>query len=553
MALFGDLKDDHFANKIANHYYKHIGKNEFKDIRSEAAQNNPQTPLWNTQPFMQRGIQRGKDNPSGKLNFITAPILDTARVAKFMTSPLGLLFIAKNVGLQLSNPKLEHGIALHPNRIYNPISTVAQIPANIIGLHMDRHSKSGLNTSAINYENILKGNNVDRNRLVLLAGDLKVGLWNSSAEPVKIPKALASMTGLLAKFGKFFERPAIPIRRLSGLMGPNSLFGLGMTTIYRSKVPISFTDPRHKTMMNYSYEDGGTYEERVVQTGGHYLEKHENDPLWGVYSGIGWGRKGAQDPPKASGKAETKRGIFAYKSFEYGDIVRASKESTLIDYTGKKDYTEANANRVYGLVNYGNQRGVSDSLVTEEDSELDDFVKFSITGKIDGSDRVLKFRAFGLGSISDDTSFGWNEVNYSGRTAPQYAFDKVSRTLTHDLMIPAFTSKELKANYNKLDQLYKMASPTIDSSGLPTAPLNKFTLGDLYDDVNVLIEKITFTIEEDFSWDIGVGDGDETSGAQLPMIIKLNLSYKFATNVDGNLFTNASRFFGKKIEEFKNV
>ena len=180
-------------------------------------------------------------------------------------------------------------------------------------------------------------------------------------------------------------------------------------------------------------------------------------------------------------------------------------------------------------------------------------MKFSIAGKINGEDRVLKFRAFGLGSISDDTSFGWNEVNYSGRTAPQYAFDKVSRTLTHDLMIPAFTSRELKANYNKLDQLYKMASPTIDSSGLPTAPLNKFTLGDLYDGVNVLIEKITFTIEEDFSWDIGVGDGDETSGAQLPMIIKLNLSYKFATNVDGNLFTNASRFFGTKIEEFKNV
>tara|TARA_R110000764_G_scaffold109101_3_gene195137 strand:+ start:1755 stop:3389 length:1635 start_codon:yes stop_codon:yes gene_type:complete len=544
MALFGDLKDDHFANKIANHYYKHIGKNEFKDIRSEAAQNNPQTPLWNTQPFMQRGIQRGKDNPSGKLNFITAPILDTARVAKFMTSPLGLLFIAKNVGLQLSNPKMEYGIAIHPNRIYNPISTIAQIPANIIGLHMDRHFKSVLNTSATNYENILEMNNkVDRNRLLLLAQDLKVGRFNESAKPVKIPKILTKMTDIVAKFGKFFGREAIPIKRLSGLMGPNSLFGLGMTTIYRSKVPLSFTDDKHKAITKYSHGDD-TY--LNINPEGIFKELHEYNRTEGAYGII-------NEPVPASGESTTPRGIFAYKSFEYGDIIRASKESTLIDYTGKKDYTEANANSVYGLVDYGSQRGVSDKLVTEEDSELDDFVKFSITGKIGGSDRVLKFRAFGLGSISDDTSFGWNEVNYSGRTAPQYAFDKVSRTLTHDLMIPAFTSKELKANYNKLDQLYKMASPTIDSSGLPTAPLNKFTLGDLYDDVNVLIEKITFTIEEDFSWDIGVGDGDETSGAQLPMIIKLNLSYKFATNVDGNLFTNASRFFGKKIEEFKNV
>ena len=544
MALFGDLKDDHFANKIANHYYKHIGKNEFKDIRSEAAQNNPQTPLWNTQPFMQRGIQRGKDNPSGKLNFITAPILDTARVAKFMTSPKGLLFVAKNIGLQLSNPKMEYGIDIHPNRIYNPISTIAQIPANIIGLHMDRHFKSVLNTSATNYENVLKMNNkVDRNRLLLLAQDLKVGRFNESAKPVKIPKILTKMTDIVAKFGKFFGREAIPIKRLSGLMGPNSLFGLGMTTIYRSKVPLSFTDDKHKAITKYSHGDD-TY--LNINPEGIFKELHEYNRTEGAYGII-------NEPVPASGESTTPRGIFAYKSFEYGDIIRASKESTLIDYTGKKDYTEANANSVYGLVDYGSQRGVSDKLVTEENSELDDFVKFSIAGKVNGEDRVLKFRAFGLGSISDDTSFGWNEVNYSGRTAPQYAFDKVSRTLTHDLMIPAFTSRELKANYNKLDQLYKMASPTIDSSGLPTAPLNKFTLGDLYDDVNVLIEKITFTIEEDFSWDIGVGDGDETSGAQLPMIIKLNLSYKFATNVDGNLFTNASRFFGKKIEEFKNV
>jgi hypothetical protein len=544
MALFGDLKDDDFANKIANHYYKHIGKNKFKDIRSEAALNNPQTPLWNTQPFIQRGIQRGKDNPSGKLNFITAPLLDTVRVAKFMTSPRGLIFVAKNIGLQLSNPKMEYGIDLHPNRIYNPLSTIAQIPANIIGLHMDRHFNSVLNTPETNYEYIIKANNkIDRNRLLLLAQDLEVGRFNASAEPVKVPKMLTKMNDILAKFGKFFSRDAVPIKRLSGLMGPNSLFGLGKTTIYRHIPPSSFTADIHKAMMKYSHGDD-TYSK--INPEGVFKELHEYNPTEGAYGII-------KDPAPASGESITPRGIFAYKSFEYGDIMRASKESTLIDYTGKKDYAETNANSVYGLVDYGSQRGVSDKLVTEEDPELDDFVKFSIAGKINGEDRVLKFRAFGLGSISDDTSFGWNEVNYSGRTTSQYAFDKVSRTLTHDLMIPAFTSRELKANYNKLDQLYKMASPTIDSSGLPTAPLNKFTLGDLYDDVNILIEKITFTIEEDFSWDIGVGDGDETSGAQLPMVIKLNLSYKFATNVDGNLFTNSSRFFGRKIEEFKNA
>tara|TARA_R110001599_G_scaffold1706_5_gene8495 strand:- start:47010 stop:48680 length:1671 start_codon:yes stop_codon:yes gene_type:complete len=556
MALFGDLKDNDFANKLADHYHKHIGKNQFKDIRSEAEIHNVQTPLWLKAPLMQRGIQRGKDNPSGKINFITAPIMDTVRVGKFMGSPNGLLFMAKQFGLQLTNPKSEFPplipAGLHPNRIFNPLSFIGQIPANAIGLHMDRHGAGFANVPEFNYEYTVKfynnppfpqDPNDTFNRLVRLAKELGTGRFDKAAAPLNVPKGIAKINTILDKLAGFANRgKGEPIKMLSGLMGPNSLFGIGRTTIRRSRFPASFTSEKIK--MQYSHGDD-TYIKKNPEGSYKAIAEHPS-ALEGIYDVV-------IDGPDAEGESTTPRGIFAYKSFEYGDIIRASKESTLIDYTGKKDYIETNANSVYGLVDYGNQRGESDKLVTEEDPELNDFVKFSITGKIDNAERILKFRAYGLGSISDDTSFNWNEVNYSGRTATQFAFDKVSRTLTHDLIIPAFTPDELKANYNKLDQLYKMASPSIDSSGLPTAPLNKFTLGDLYDDVNVVIEKITFTIEEDFPWDIGVGAEGETAEAQLPMVIKLNLSYKFATNVDGNLFTNSSRFFGQKIEEFRNV
>tara|TARA_B110000858_G_C17809511_1_gene480232 strand:- start:10190 stop:11308 length:1119 start_codon:yes stop_codon:yes gene_type:complete len=370
-----------------------------------------------------------------------------------------------------------------------------------------------------------------------------VGRFDKAANPIKVPKGIAKINEILDRLGGFLNRGAgEPIKRLSGIMGPNSLFGVGRTTIRRSKFPESFTNEKIK--MQYSHGDD-TYTKKNPEGSYKAIAEHPS-ALEGIYDVVING-------PDASGESITPRGIFAYKSFEYGDIIRASKENTLKDFTGKKDYTEVNANKINGLVNYGSQQGDSDKLVTEEDPELEDYVKFSISGMVNNQETILKFRAYGLGSISDDTAFNWNEVNYSGRTMSQYAFDKVSRTLTHDLLIPAFTAKELKANYNKLDKLYKMASPSIDGSGLPTAPLNKFTLGDLYDEVNVIIEKITFTLEEDYSWDIGIGDDDETSGAQLPMVIKLNLSYKFATNVDGNLFTNSSRFFGKKIEEFKNV
>ena len=474
MALFGDLKNDDFANKLATHYHKHIGKNEFKDIRSEAELHNPQTPLWLKAPLIQRGIQRGENNPSGKINFITAPAIDTLRVGKYLASPNGLLFMAKQFGLQASNPRMEFTnadgkpIDYHPNRIFNPLTFLAQIPANIIGLHMDRHGAGFANQPETNYEFIVKANNkIDRNRLLQLAQDMKIGRFDKAASPIEIPKGVGTINEWLDKLGGFLNRGAgEPIKRLSGIMGPNSLFGVGRTTIRRHVVPESFSS--EKIAIQYSHGDA-TYTKKYPEGVWKDVAEHPT-AAEGIYDLV-------IDGPDAEGSSPSpQRGIFAYKTFEYGDIIRASKENTLKDFTGKKDYTEVNANRVYGLVDYGNQRGESDKLVTEADPELDDYVKFSITGNLNGEEKILKFRAFGLGSISDDTAFNWNEVNYSGRTMSQYAFDKVSRTLTHDLLIPSFTAKELKANYNKLDKLYKMASPSIDSAGLPIAPLNKFTL-----------------------------------------------------------------------------
>ena len=539
MGLFGKLSNDDFASKLADHYHKHIGAGEFKDVRNESAMNNPRTPLWLGQPFQQRGLQNGKSNPNGTINFLTAPIIDTSRVAKFMASPKGLLFIAKNAGLQASNPKMEYGTPIHPGRIYNPASTVLQIPANVVGLHIDRHNLSLLNPLDINYEQVISAKTkLGLNRLVTLGDELKVGYFSGDPSIDKNPRMFRSVDKVLDKFGKLFGKEAAPIKSLSGPMGPNSLFGLGRTIIKRSSV----TGLTGKIGYFYSPDTDDNYSKKNPE--GVYKMLHDFDPEEGVYGML-------VDTPNASGKMSTPKGIFSYKSFEYGDIVRASKENTLRDFTGKVDYTEDNVYKKYGLVDYGKAAAgtTSDDLVINDDSEYEDYVRLSIAGKIAGKETRLRFRAYNLGAITDDTSFSWNTVNYSGRTTSQYGFESVARTLSHDLYIPAFTSDELKANYKRLNKLYQIASPSF-SNGIPVAPLCKFTLGDLYDDVNIVVEKITFMIEDDFPWDIGVGRGKETANAQLPTIIKLSLSYKMVTNTDGGLFTNSSRFFGSKIEEF---
>ena len=127
----------------------------------------------------------------------------------------------------------------------------------------------------------------------------------------------------------------------------------------------------------------------------------------------------------------------------------------------------------------------------------------------------------------------------------QHKFDSVARDVSHDLTIVAFSALELDMNYKKLNKLYQMASPSVDATtGLATAPFCKLTLGDLYNNVNVIIDKITFTVDEATSWDINYGESQvETAGAELPMVVKLNLGYKLITNADGGFFSKSNNYW----------
>jgi hypothetical protein len=114
---------------------------------------------------------------------------DSLRIKKFFNDkPKGPLFIKRQIGLQLTNPKLEtrtvnlNGFGLlgglltlgfnafnqllpGPTRIYNDgKNTLAQIPVNAFGTHFERHGLSPVqddNTKylAVAYNNNKNGNN----------------------------------------------------------------------------------------------------------------------------------------------------------------------------------------------------------------------------------------------------------------------------------------------------------------------------------------------------------------------------------------------------------
>jgi hypothetical protein len=213
------------------------------------------------------GLVRG-----GVVGAANASIVDTLRIGKFLTDfPKGPLFIVKQVGLQLSNPILEHktnfptnrptreqGLlrnvgnfisntankilnAVGPTRIYNlGINTLAQVPVNAFGQHIIRHGflpkrdDSNLYLSVAQYNN-----NAANNRLTQLTS--KFGLGDFQTNPNQDRKLANTLNIINSALGAITKIPIpkininpeqLTINKYYG--GPGSIYGLiGNTIIQR--------------------------------------------------------------------------------------------------------------------------------------------------------------------------------------------------------------------------------------------------------------------------------------------------------------------------------
>jgi hypothetical protein len=207
------------------------------------------------------GLIRG-----GVIGALNSSVVDTLRIGKFFLDfPKGPLFIVKQIGLQLTNPRLEvpknianiaagapsnvlsvgtNGL-LQPTRIYNlGVNTLLQVPLNAFGGHIIRHGLLPIQSDASKYEAIVTANNDSfnlndpskNNRLVSLSRKFQLGdrvinrTIGTTANTInQITSAINALTGT-----------SIP--QLNGpidtviddyLGGPGSVYGIGRTLIKR--------------------------------------------------------------------------------------------------------------------------------------------------------------------------------------------------------------------------------------------------------------------------------------------------------------------------------
>jgi hypothetical protein len=221
------------------------------------------------------GLVRG-----GIVGAANASVVDTLRIGKFLTDlPKGPLWIVKQVGLQLSNPKLEsrsfktgigfidtiasaiNKVGIGPTRTYNlGINTLAQVPVNALGIHFNRHGLLPVQDDTTKYLSVVQNNNLgtgtrsnklpqnSTNRLLKYAAKL----LPTSPPLIKPLGVLAQILSLIPGGSLFIKPQQQTIDEYIG--GPGSVYGVGKTLIRRydyTSNGINKQQPQEKGKVNY--------------------------------------------------------------------------------------------------------------------------------------------------------------------------------------------------------------------------------------------------------------------------------------------------------------
>ena len=256
-------------------YTKATEQNSPSAIDEEYKKYNLRDEAHNTtympQPFILRGIQRkGNENPQywgfgsksgfddglirgGVVTVADRIVADTVRIAKFMASPKGLLWIVKQIGLGLTNTKVEAigGPLTRQTRIHTGVASLLSVPGTALGLHFTRHGIPFANEIA-SYENVIRGKQLlslggSYSRLIDLKKEFATGKLSSNLEVVgdKV---------------KILNTKSLGSAILSGLAGPQSVYGIGITQIRR--VVDTTTDAKERAVVSgfiQRYRNGKHY------------------------------------------------------------------------------------------------------------------------------------------------------------------------------------------------------------------------------------------------------------------------------------------------------
>lgn len=495
-------------------------------------------------------VRGGEINFSiGTQTFTLSSKIDRTRIKKFFEdAPRGKAFIDKQIGLQLTNPKIETGNTLfgfgqsvpvpgilENTRIYNKgQNTLAQVAASGTGAHAIRHGLLPFNPIQKNYYAIVNQQNIDgnndgtdKNRLVILS---KLKMTNST-DPI-VNRANVKNIDKINTLGISLNKNFL----FQYLGGPESVYGVGSTNIKRV---VDTTKLRSINVMTYDQlaaqnnkgltkiQDFYSQITSGSSASNNSLQKKYEEEL----------NKLEERLKKNPNNKTIERRIDFLKQNKPGSLTPSNLDIIKWDTSQTIDSRFfVPAGKYQDKMNKANAFYFENSSApwTNPDTDYDDLIKF-LFEIIDNDNPTqsiaLFFRAFLTAGITDNNSATYNPTKYVGRGETFYTYQGFERDINFSFIIAAHSKEELMPLYQKLNLLMGQVYPDYSKIGIMRAPLVRITIGNYLYRVPGFIQSVNITIDNDASWELEFGnDGLDSDIAQLPK--KLNVSIAFKPIMD---------------------
>jgi len=464
------------------------------------------------------GLIRG-----GAVGAANAGITDTIRIGKFLTDfPKGPLFIAKQVGLQLSNPPLEtkqlgtnitgtglfgkiaagainvankiNNLVGGPTRIYNlGINTLAQVPVNAVGGHIARHGFLPNLDESQKYESVVTTNNKNGNNRL-------EGLYKNLFKSVYYDKHI---------FRSNTSKTIIS----NNLGGAKSTYGIGYTTIRRTiftgnEIDIITAKNKSETVSRKILPEILEYANKSNTIYQKYKLKYNTDANVEDFK---------YHIPKTSNK---KYNDLAIKNVIQNDITIPITLSSPSDGIQKKRFKNIDGMIIRNPTNFSiepldydyNLSKLDDIYKRTDDNVLQ--ITFTQLDPFSGGKlNTIPFSAY-LSGYTENYDSSWDSIKYNGRSDFLYTFNSYKKTASFKLQIPVFNPYQLKSKHESLKTLQTGLAGKYLNNRLGGV-MTKINLGYYLYDAVCIINNLSISIPNDASWDWGVDNDKNLAYAML--------------------------------------
>ena len=174
-------------------------------------------------------------------------------------------------------------------------------------------------------------------------------------------------------------------------------------------------------------------------------------------------------------------------------------------------------------VSYPSATGLKNDLITGTEKQLDDYDFVTLKFWSLYKKAAVNFRAT-ISGLTETLSPSWDTNKFIGNPFNFYTYNGIERSLTFSFKVYSLSYDEHVAAWQRLNFLTSLTYPQGYSPNAVYPPFIRFTLGDMFRNKEAYIDSLTYTIDDNSPWEIGLDT--ETKDWKLPKIVNVDITLK---------------------------